>query len=164
LLHFKKKFVIIGRIFFLIKNGGRMIRSGSAEWNGDLRNGSGTLSTESGTLSSISYNFRSRFEQGSETNPEELLGAAHAACFSMALANNLAGAGYKVNSIVTNDKVHLEKLEDGFTVTKIEINCEADVEGVDESVFNEMAEKTKKGCPVSKALASVEMVMNAKLK
>ncbi|MFO7525908.1 MAG: OsmC family peroxiredoxin, partial [Ignavibacteriaceae bacterium] len=86
----------------------------------------------------------------------------HAACFSMALANNLAKEGYKVNSIKTVDDVHLEKLESGFTITKIVINTEGNVEGVDEATFQKLAEATKEGCPVSKAL-NVEKILNAKL-
>jgi lipoyl-dependent peroxiredoxin len=140
-----------------------LVRKGNAEWKGDLKNGSGTLSSESGVLNNMQYNFRSRFEQGSETNPEELLGAAHAACFSMALANNIATAGFKVNNVKTEDKVYLEKQEQGFTITKIEVNCEVEAEGIDEEKFNEFAEKTKVGCPVSRALASVDIVLNAKL-
>ena len=141
-----------------------LVRKGNAEWNGNLKDGKGTLSSESGALKNIAYNFKSRFEQGNETNPEELLGAAHAACYSMALANNLANAGFKVNSIKTVDKVHLEKLETGFTIVKIEINTEGSVEGVDKATFLKYAEETKIGCPVSKALKSVEMVLSANLK
>lgn len=140
------------------------IRKASAEWRGDLKSGSGNISTETGVLNNIVYNFVSRFENGDETNPEELLGAAHAACYSMALANGLAGAGFKVNSINTEDNVHIVKLESGFTITKIEINTVADVEGVDEETFQKAAEDTKKGCPVSKALTGTEMVLTATLK
>jgi lipoyl-dependent peroxiredoxin len=138
------------------------IRKGSAEWNGNLVEGKGVLSSESGTLSNIAYNFKSRFEQGSETNPEELLGAAHAACYSMALANGLSKEGFKVNSIKTTDDVHLEKLEGGFTITKIVINTVGSVEGIDEATFLKHAEATKVACPVSRAL-KVEMSLNAKL-
>jgi len=140
------------------------VRKGNAEWKGNLKEGKGILSSESGALKNIVYNSKSRFEQGNETNPEELLGAAHAACYSMALANNLSNAGFKVNSIKTEDKVHIEKLDTGFTITKIEINTEGSVEGVDEATFKKHAEDTKSGCPVSKALKSVEMVLSAKLK
>ena len=138
------------------------IRKGSAEWNGNLVEGKGVLSSESGALSNIAYNFKSRFEQGSETNPEELLGAAHAACYSMALANGLAKEGFKVNSIKTTDDGHLEKLEGGFTITKIVINTVGSVEGIDEATFLKHAEATKAACPVSRAL-KVEMSLNAKL-
>ncbi|OGU30861.1 MAG: OsmC family peroxiredoxin [Ignavibacteria bacterium GWA2_35_9] len=138
------------------------VRKGSAEWNGDLKGGKGMLSSESGALSNIAYNFVSRFEEGNQTNPEELLGAAHAACFSMALANNLSKEGFKVNSIKTVDHVHLEKQEAGFTITKIVINTEGKVEGIDEATFKKHAENTKASCPVSRAL-KVEMNLNVKL-
>ena len=140
------------------------VRKGAAEWKGNLKEGKGTLSSESGVLNNIAYNAKSRFEQGNETNPEELIGAAHAACYSMAFANNLSNAGFKVNSIKTEDKVHIEKLDTGFTITKIEINTEGNVEGVDEATFKKLAEDTKNGCPASKALKSVEMILTAKLK
>jgi osmotically inducible protein OsmC len=140
------------------------IRKASAEWYGDLKSGNGNISTETGILKNTPYNFTSRFENGSQTNPEEILGAAHAACYSMALANGLASAGFKVNSVNTEDKVHIEKLDSGFTITKIEIHTEASVDGIDDSAFQKFAEDTKKGCPVSKALASVEMTLSAKLK
>ncbi len=140
------------------------VRKANAEWRGDLKSGSGNITTESGILNNVVYNFVSRFEEGKETNPEELIGAAHAACFSMALANGLSGAGFKVNSVKTEDKVHIVKLESGFTITKIEIDTVADVTGIDEAVFKKHAEDTKKGCPVSKALTGTEMILNAKLK
>ena len=140
------------------------VRKANAEWRGDLKNGSGNISTETGVLNNTAYNFVSRFEQGNETNPEELIGAAHAACYSMALANGLAGAGFTVNSIKTEDKVHIDKLDSGFTITKIEISTEADVEGVDDETFQKHAEDTKKACPVSKALTGTEMVLTATLK
>ncbi len=140
------------------------VRKANAEWRGDLKSGSGNISTEAGALNNVAYNFVSRFESGDETNPEELLGAAHAACFSMALANGLATAGFKVNSVKTEDKVHIVKLESGFTITKIEVNTVADIEGIDDAAFQEQAENAKKGCPVSKALAGAEIVLTASLK
>jgi lipoyl-dependent peroxiredoxin len=140
------------------------IRKGSAKWNGNLTEGKGVLNTESGALKNLAYNFRSRFETGSETNPEELLGAAHAGCYSMALANALSKAGFKVNSISTEDNVHLEKKEDGFTITKIDIHTMGDVEGISKDDFQKYAVETKSACPVSKALKSVEMTLDAKLK
>jgi osmotically inducible protein OsmC len=139
------------------------VRKGSAEWKGDLKSGSGKLSSETGVLNDIPYDAASRFESGNTTNPEELIGAAHSACFSMALANNLAKEGFKVNSIKTVDNVHLEKLEAGFTIIKIVINTEGDVDGIDEATFKKHAEDTKTGCPVSRALKAVEMSLNAKL-
>jgi len=140
------------------------IRKANAEWRGDLRKGSGNISTESGVLKNVAYNFVSRFETGKETNPEELVGAAHAACYSMALSNILAGAGFTVNSVKTEDKVHIEKLESGFTITKIEVHCDANIAGIDEATFKKHAEDAKKNCPVSKALAAVDMVLTTNLK
>ena len=138
------------------------VRKGSAEWNGDLKGGKGTLSSESGALNNVAYNFVSRFEEGNETNPEELLGAAHAACYSMAFANNLSKDGFKVNSIKTVDHVYFEKTEAGFTIVKILVNTEGSIEGIDEATFKKHAENTKATCPVSRAL-KVEMSVNAKL-
>ncbi|NWF49779.1 MAG: OsmC family protein [Ignavibacteriaceae bacterium] len=138
-------------------------RSGSAVWKGDLLSGDGTLSMESGILKDTPYNFKSRFEQGKETNPEELMGAAHAACFSMALANGLSKAGYKVISVETTDKVHLEKLESGFTITKIDVITQAKVEGIDKVTFDKIAEETKVNCPVSKALVGPMLILTATL-
>jgi osmotically inducible protein OsmC len=140
------------------------VRRANAEWKGNLKEGNGTISVESGVLKNIAYNFVSRFDQGKETNPEELIGAAHSACFSMALANSLAGAGFTVNSIKTDAKVHIEKLESGFTITKIDLDVVGDVAGIDQKVFLEHAEKTKTGCPVSKALTGPMILLNAKLK
>lgn len=140
------------------------VRKASAEWKGNLREGNGTISSESGVLKNTAYNFVSRFDQGNDTNPEELIGAAHAACFSMALANNLSNAGFTVNSITTEAKVHIEKLEAGFTITKIELETIGDVAGVDENTFLEQAEKTKTTCPVSRALIGPMVLLNAKLK
>jgi osmotically inducible protein OsmC len=140
------------------------VRKANAEWQGDLKSGKGSISTETKTLSRIPYDAGSRFETGSTTNPEELIGAAHSACYSMALANSLSKEGFKVKSIKTEDKVHIEKLESGFTITKIEINTEGDVEGIDEAAFQKFAEQTKTGCPVSRALAGPTMILNAKLK
>lgn len=139
------------------------VRKASAEWRGDLKKGSGNISTESGVLKNVAYNFASRFEQGRQTNPEELIGAAHAACYSMALSNMLAGAGFTVNSVKTEDKVHIEKLESGFSITRIEIKCDADIPGIDEVAFRDFAEKAKKECPVSKALAGTEFILAANL-
>jgi osmotically inducible protein OsmC len=139
------------------------VRKASAEWRGDLKKGSGNISTESGVLKNVAYNFASRFEQGRQTNPEELIGAAHAACYSMALSNMLAGAGFTVNSVKTEDKVHIEKLESGFSITRIEIKCDADIPGIDEVAFRDFAEKAKKECPVSKALAGTEFILTANL-
>jgi osmotically inducible protein OsmC len=140
------------------------IRKAGAQWMGDLKNGKGLLNTETRLLDNTGYDFGSRFETGSNTNPEELIGAAHAGCYSMALANSLAKEGFKVNSINTEAKVHLEKLEDGFTITKIELDSVGDVEGIDAATFAKHAEQTKTGCPVSKALTGPMIILNARLK
>ncbi len=139
------------------------VRSGNAEWKGDLKSGNGVLATQSGALNGMAYNFSSRFEEGTGTNPEELIAAAHAACYSMALAAGLAAAGFRVDSVRTVDRVHIEQNGGGFAITKIEVATEARVEGIDNDTFQKHAEDTKNGCPVSGALKSVEMVLTAKL-
>jgi osmotically inducible protein OsmC len=141
-----------------------IVRSANAEWKGNLKEGKGSVSTESGLIKEADYSFAKRFENEKGTNPEELLGAAHAACYSMALSAALSGDGYTVKSIKTYDKVHLEKVTNGFAITKIEVNCEAEVPGIDEKTFLKFAEDTKKGCPVSKALTGVEFILNAKVR
>lgn len=140
------------------------VRKGHGEWRGDLQKGSGTLGTESGALKGVSYSFSSRFESGKGTNPEELLAAAHAACYSMALSGALSGKGYKVGSVRTEDSVHIEKQGDGFAITLIEIAVEAAIDGIDDATFQKFAEETKAGCPVSKALAGPKMILHARLK
>ena len=140
------------------------IRRANAEWKGDLKGGKGSLNTETKLLNNTPYDAGSRFETGTTTNPEELVGAAHAGCYSMALANSLSKEGFKVNSIKTDAKVHLEKLESGFTITRIELDTVGDVEGIDAKTFSTHAEKTKTGCPVSKALTGPMIILNAKLK
>jgi osmotically inducible protein OsmC len=140
------------------------IRRANAEWKGDLKSGKGSLNTETKTLNNIAYDAGSRFESGTTTNPEELVGVAHAGCYSMALANSLSKEGFKVNAINTEAKVHLEKLETGFTITKIELNTVGDVAGIDAATFSKFAEQTKSGCPVSKALTGPMIVLTAKLK
>lgn len=139
------------------------IRTGNAEWKGDLKKGTGVLATESGTLKGVAYNFSSRFENGTGTNPEELIAAAHAACYSMALSAGLSGAGYEVSWVRTEDKVHIVPQGDGFAITKLEIATEARVDGIDEAAFQKIAEDTKIGCPVSAALKIPEMVLTATL-
>ena len=125
-----------------------------AVWNGDLKSGKGTMSIgKKGTPAP--FGFASRFESGDGYNPEELLGAAHAGCFSMALANKLASGGAKVNGITTTADVKLEKTPSGFAITGILLNTEADVENVDPAIFAKAVEETKTGCPVSKALSAV---------
>jgi lipoyl-dependent peroxiredoxin len=140
------------------------VRKGYGEWKGDLKKGSGILGTESGILKDVSYDFPSRFETGQNTNPEELLGAAHAACYSMALAAAISGLGFKVNSIRTEDAVHIDKQGDDFSIVRIDISTEASVEGIDEGTFLKIAEDTKKNCPVSRALSSTPMTLSAILR
>jgi len=140
------------------------IRKANAQWKGDLKSGKGTLNTETKLLNETLYDAGSRFESGKTTNPEELIGAAHAGCYSMALANALSKDGFKVNSVDTEAKVHLEKLESGFTITKIELDTVGDVAGIEKDKFQKYAEQTKTGCPVSKALTGPMIILNAKLK
>jgi lipoyl-dependent peroxiredoxin len=140
------------------------IRKANAEWKGDLKSGKGSLNTETKLLNNTPYDAGSRFETGLTTNPEELIGAAHSGCFSMALANSLAKEGFKVNSITTNASVYIEKGESGFTITKIELDTVGDVEGIDAAAFTKHAEQTKTGCPVSRALTGPMIILNAKLK
>jgi len=141
-----------------------LVRSANAEWKGNLKEGKGSVNTESGLINGADYSFAKRFENEKGTNPEELLGAAHAACFSMALSHALSSDGYTVKSVKTTDKVHLEQVANGFAITKIEVNCEAEVSGIDEKTFLKFAEDTKKGCPVSKALTGVEFILHAKVR
>ena len=127
-------------------------RNASAQWTGRLRDGSGTMKLGSGAFEG-SYSFGSRFENGAGTNPEELIAAAHAGCFSMALSAILEKAGYTPGSIRTQAKVHIEKVGEGFKITTIELATEGTVPGIDEGAFREHAEAAKNGCPVSQALA-----------
>lgn len=139
-----------------------MVRSGSAKWTGGLRAGQGTLSTESGAVSNVSYSFSKRFESEQGTNPEELIGAAHASCFSMALSAMLEGAGHSPESVETNAGVTVEKVGEGFSITKIQLDTVVDCPGLGQGEFEDIAAKAKAGCPVSRALA-VEISLNAKL-
>ncbi len=136
------------------------VRKSEATWNGTLKEGSGRMKLASG-LYEGPFTFSSRFEEGSGTNPEELIGAAHAGCFSMFLASLLTNAGFTPDSIHTTASVHLGA---GPTINKIVLDCQAEVPGIDNAKFQELAAQAKAGCPVSKALASVdEIVLNAKL-
>ncbi len=137
-------------------------RKGSAQWKGGLKDGKGTVSTASGVLKSTPYSFSSRFEGQPGTNPEELLGAAHAGCFSMALSAQLDGAGLKADSIDTTATVSLEKLEGGFAITSVHLEVRAKIPGADQAKFDEAAKKAKEGCPVSK-LFNTKITMDAKL-
>ncbi|MBP8251050.1 MAG: OsmC family protein [Herpetosiphon sp.] len=139
------------------------VRSAEATWTGSLREGTGEFSTESGTVGGA-YSFPSRFESGKGSNPEELVAAAHAACFSMALTADLGRGNYAPNSVHTTAKVHIERGDAGFGITKIELHTEANVPDIDDATFQEYAEKAKKNCPISKALAAVpEITLHAKL-
>jgi osmotically inducible protein OsmC len=138
------------------------VRTADAEWRGSLKDGTGRIKTESGALDGP-YSFRSRFEQDSGTNPEELIAAAHAGCFSMALANALASAGHPAERVSTTAKVHLDKAPGGFAIGRIDLVCEAEVPGLDEAGFKAQAEDAKANCPVSKALAATEITLTAKL-
>ena len=138
------------------------VRTAEAEWKGDLTQGSGRVKTESGSFEGT-YSFGSRFEEATGTNPEELVAAAHAGCFSMALSNQLAKAGHEPKSVRTTARVHLVKGDDGFSITKIELSCRAHVPGIDEATFSAKADAAKTGCPVSKALSAVEITMDAQL-
>jgi osmotically inducible protein OsmC len=138
------------------------IRTGQAVWNGDLKSGKGTVKLGSGAFEGA-YSFSSRFEEGAGTNPEELIGAAHAGCFSMAFSGALAAAGFTPKRISTTAKVHLTLVEKGFKITLIELVTDAEVPGIDNRQFQELAENSKKTCPVSQALAAIEIKLEAKL-
>ncbi|KRE89696.1 osmotically inducible protein OsmC [Frateuria sp. Soil773] len=129
-----------------------MKRTASAVWTGGLKDGQGTISTETGVLREAPYGFKARFEDGPGTNPEELLGAAHAGCFSMALSLGLGQAGLTAERIETKAEVSLDKDGDGFAITAIHLTCHARVPGTDTAAFGKIAEATKQGCPVSKVL------------
>jgi osmotically inducible protein OsmC len=137
-------------------------RTASAVWEGDLKSGKGRVKLGSGAYEGA-YSFVSRFESGAGTNPEELIGAAHAGCFSMALSAGLGKAGITPKRIQTEARVHLEKQGEGFAITRIDLVTVGDVPGTDEKTFREHAEAAKKGCPVSKALAGAEITLDAKL-
>lgn len=138
-------------------------RTATAQWEGNLKVGNGTVSTpSSGALKSAKYSFKTRFENETGTNPEELIAAAHASCFSMALSNELAKAGMQVKYVKTKATVTVEKGENGFDITKSHLEVEANVSGVVEKTFNELAEKAKVNCPVSKVLKA-EITMNTTL-
>ncbi|MDR7279972.1 OsmC family protein [Catenuloplanes atrovinosus] len=140
------------------------IRSGSARWQGNLTDGSGTVRTGKGGLQG-NYSFKSRFEEGEGTNPEELIGAAHAGCFSMAFSKALSDAGFTPTSVDSTAKVHMGQTDAGFSVTKIDLETTGDVPGIDESTFLKIAEEAKANCPISRLLAPgvQEITLSAKL-
>ena len=139
-----------------------MIRNASAEWNGGLKDGHGKISTDSSVLSDTQYSFSTRFEDGVGTNPEELIAAAHAGCFSMALSGKLGAANLTADSIKTKASVKLEKLDSGFAITSVHLEVRAKVPGADNEAFMTAANNAKAGCPISKVL-NAEITMDAQL-
>lgn len=139
-----------------------MKKTASAHWSGGIKEGQGTISTETPALRDTPYGFASRFEDGPGTNPEELIGAAHAACYSMALSLGLGEADLTADSIDTKAVVTLDKDGDGFAITAVHLTCEARVPGADAATFARIAEATKQGCPVSKVL-NAKITLDARL-
>lgn len=139
-----------------------MVRKASAVWKGSLKEGKGTISSESGVLSSTAYSFSTRFENAKGTNPEELIAAAHAGCFTMALSAQLGNAGITPESLETTASVTLDKLEAGWTVTKIHLDVAARIPGADKAAFDKAAENAKAGCPISRLL-NAQITMSARL-
>lgn len=140
-----------------------MERTASAVWRGGLKDGKGEISTQSNALKDLQYSFSTRFENGVGTNPEELIAAAHAGCFSMALSGQLTGAGMTAEKIDTTAAVSLEKTGVGWTVTKIHLTTKAKVPGAEKAKFDELAKAAKAGCPISRLLAAAEITLDATL-
>jgi osmotically inducible protein OsmC len=140
-----------------------MQRKGSAVWRGGLKDGKGTVSSETGVLRDTPYSFSARFESGAGTNPEELLAAAHAGCFSMALSGQLGAANMTAEEIKTTATVSLEKVEGGFAITKVNLDVTARIPGANQQAFETAANNAKAGCPVSKLFKGAEITMTAKL-
>ncbi|WKN45479.1 OsmC family protein [Tunicatimonas pelagia] len=138
------------------------VRKANAQWQGGLKEGKGNLSLGSGAFTG-NYSFLSRFEEGSGTNPEELIAAAHAACFSMALSAGLEQAGYQPESVKTEAKVKLVQNDGGFAITQIDLVSEAKIPNISEDDFQQQAKGAKENCPVSKVLAGAEITLDAKL-
>jgi lipoyl-dependent peroxiredoxin len=138
------------------------IRTANAKWTGSLQEGSGTMALSSGAYEGP-YSFQSRFEEGDGTNPEELIGAAHAGCFSMALSLGIGQKGHAPESVETTAKVHLDKQGEGFAITKIELTTRARVPGLDADSFQELANLAKQNCPVSQVLTGAEITLDAEL-
>lgn len=140
-----------------------MKRNASAVWRGALSDGSGGISAPSGVLDNTNYSFKTRFEEGvTGTNPEELIAAAHAGCYSMAFSHELAEAGFVPTSVATTATVQLDQVPGGFEISKVHLATEASVPGIDSQKFDEIAQKAKEGCPVSKVL-NAEITLDAKL-
>ena len=138
-------------------------RTSDAEWHGTLREGHGHMRFGGGAYDGA-FTWNSRFAEGGGTNPEELLAAAHAGCYSMALSGDLAKAGFKPNEIRTTAEIHIEQVDGAWTITLVELTCGADVPGIDKATFARIAEGTKAGCPVSRALTAVKITLDATLK
>ena len=138
------------------------VRKADAQWTGSLREGRGEIALESGAFRGP-YTFKARFEDGKETNPEELLGAAHAACFTMAMTGMLARQQLAPTKIHTTASVHLEQVTGGFSIPRIELRTRATIPGIDAAKFAALAEGAKQNCPISKALAGVEISLDAQL-
>ncbi len=139
------------------------VRNAEAQWNGSILDGKGTMKLGSGAFEG-NYSFKSRMEDGAGTNPEELIGAAHAGCYSMALSAALGQAGFTPNSIHTKAAVRFDKVEGGFSISKIDLTTEAEIPDIDDAKFQEIAKAAKENCPVSKALAGTEINLHAALK
>jgi osmotically inducible protein OsmC len=140
-----------------------MERSASAVWHGELKQGTGSLTTQSHVLNNTPYSFHTRFESAAGTNPEELIAAAHAGCFTMALSSQLTSAEHPPASIETTATVTMETTDDGPTVTKIHLSTQATVTGIDKDAFADLAKKAKDGCPISRLLKAAEITMDATL-
>jgi osmotically inducible protein OsmC len=140
-----------------------MDRSASAVWQGSLKDGKGTLSTDSGVLQQTPYSFHTRFENEPGTNPEELIAAAHAGCFTMALSAQLTEDSHAPEKLETKAIVTMEKTDDGPTVTKIHLTTRATVPGIEKTRFDELAKKAKEGCPISRLLKAAEITLDAQL-
>lgn len=139
-----------------------MVKKGSAVWKGTIKEGGGTISTETGVLNEAPYGFKARFENGKGTNPEELIGAAHAGCFSMAFSLILGNAGLTADRIATEAAVTLDKVGEGFEITKIHLTVSAKIPGATDAQFQDLANKAKTGCPVSKLMRAA-ITMDATL-
>jgi len=139
-----------------------MVRKASAVWKGSLKEGKGVVSTDSGVLSSTQYSFSTRFEDGRGTNPEELIAAAHAGCFAMALSGQLGNAGMTAESLEVTAAITLEKTDAGFTVTKSQLDLTARIPGADQAAFDKAAQAAKAGCPISRLLKA-EITLTSRL-
>ena len=140
-----------------------MERSASAIWHGDLKKGTGSLTTQSHVLNDTPYSFHTRFEDGAGTNPEELIAAAHAGCFTMALSSQLTSAEHPPSTIETTATVTMETTDDGPTITKIHLSTHATIPGIDKAKFDEVAAGAKANCPISRLLAAAEITLDATL-